>query len=88
MVLSGLCFVLLAHLEPIGLIRNCVASQKLIVLNVLLSRIDVHFSSIAHFQRYRCGLSMASADVNGSLLMNVDERAFAMMINAFVAIIT
>jgi len=57
-------------------------------VNVLLSRIDVHSSSIARFQSSRCGLSMASAYGNGSLLMDVDARAFAMMISAFAEILT
>jgi len=57
-------------------------------VNVILSRIDVHSSSIARFQWFRCGLSIASAYVNGSLLMDVDARAFALMISAFVEILT
>jgi len=57
-------------------------------VNLLLSRIDVHSSSIAHFQMARCGLSMASMYVNGLMLMNVDEKAFAMMISAFAEILT
>jgi len=68
--------------------RNCLASRELVVVNVLLSRIDVHSSSIAHFHSSRCGLSMGSAYVNGSLLMDVDARAFAMMISAFAEILT
>jgi hypothetical protein len=58
------------------------------VVNVLLSRIDVHSSSIARFQSSHCGLSMASAYVNGSLLMDVNVRAFVMMISAFAEIFT
>ena len=57
-------------------------------MNVLLSRINVHSSSIARFQWFNCGLSMASAYVNRLLLMNVDVRAFALMISAFVEILT
>jgi len=57
-------------------------------VNVLLSRINVHSSSIARFQWFNCGLSMASAYVNRLLLMNVDVRAFALMISAFVEILT
>jgi len=57
-------------------------------VNVLLSRIDVHSSCIACFQWSRGGLYMASAYVNGSLLMNVDVKAFAMMISPFVEILT
>jgi hypothetical protein len=85
---SGLCFVLLTHLEPIGLTHNCLASRELTVVNVLLSRIDVQSSSIARFQCIFCGLSMASMHVNGSLLMDVDARAFAMIISAFAEILT
>jgi hypothetical protein len=70
------------------LTRNWLASRELIVLNVLLSRIDVHSSSMACFQWSRCGLSMASAYVNRSLLVDVDARAFAMMISVFVEILT
>jgi len=57
-------------------------------VNVLLSRIDVHFSAIARFQSSRWVLSMAAAYVNGSLLMDVDARAFAMMISALAEILT
>ena len=57
-------------------------------MNVLLSRINVHSTSMAHFQWSRCGLSMASAYVTGSLLMDVDVRAFAIMISAFAEIFT
>jgi len=65
------------------LTRNCLGSRELTVVNVLFSRIDVHSSSIAHFQCSCSGLSMASACVNGSLLMDVDARALAMIISAF-----
>jgi len=85
---SGLCFVLSTHLEPIGLTRNCLAYRELTVGNVLLSRIDFHSSSIAHFQCSCCGLSMASACVYGSLLMDVDARAFPRILSAYVEIIT
>ena len=57
-------------------------------MNVLWSRIDVHSSSIARFQCSRCGLSMASAYVNASLLMDVDVRACTMIISAFAEILT
>jgi hypothetical protein len=57
-------------------------------VNVLLNWIDVHSSSIARFQLSLFELSMASAYVNGSLLMNVDARAFAVMISAFAEILT
>lgn len=85
---SGLCFVLSTHLEPIGWTHNCFASLELIVANVLMSRINVHSSSIDGFQWSRCGLSKASAYVNGSLSMDVDASAFAMMISAFAETIT
>jgi hypothetical protein len=55
---------------------------------VLLSRIDLHSSSMACFQWSCCGLSMASAYVNRSQLVDVDARAFAMMISVFVEILT
>jgi len=55
-------------------------------VNVLLSRIDVHSSSIARFKCLCCGLSMAAAYVNGSLV--IDAIAFAMMISACVEIVT
>ena len=57
-------------------------------MNVLLSMIDVHSTSIARFQSSHCGLSMASAYANGSLLMEVDARAFALMISAFAEILS
>jgi hypothetical protein len=47
----------------------------------------VHSSCIARFLRTRCGLSMASAYVNGSPLMDDDVRAFAMMIGAVAEIL-
>jgi len=46
----------------------------------------VHSSSMARFQFSCGGLSVASAYVNGSLLMNVDTSAFAMIISAFAEI--
>ena len=46
----------------------------------------MHSSSIACFQSPRCELSMACAHVNASLLLDVDARAFAMMITAFAEI--
>jgi hypothetical protein len=88
MVPSELCFVLQTHLELIGLTRNCLASWELIVVNVLMSRIYVHSSSIARFQSSCCGLSMASSYVNGSLLMDVHARAFVMIISAFAELLT
>ena len=57
-------------------------------MNVLLSRIEEHSFCIAHFQWSHCGPSMASADVNGSLMMDVDARALAMMISAVAEIST
>jgi len=57
-------------------------------VNVLLSRIEEHSFCIAHFQWSHCGPSMASADVNGSLMMDVDARALAMMISAVAEIST
>ena len=75
-------------MEPIGLTCNCLASRELIVVHVLLTRIDVHSSSIARFQWSGCGLSMATAYVNGSLLIDVDARAFAMMISELAEILT
>jgi len=86
MVPSGLCFVLETNLEPILLTRNSLASLVLTVVNVLLSRIDVHSSSISCFQCQCCGLSIASAYVKGSLV--VDARAFPIMISAFAEILT
>ena len=68
--------------------RNCLVFQELIVLNVLLSRMDVHSAFITHFQWSCCGLSMASVYVIRSLLMDVDARAFALMIGAFAEILT
>jgi len=88
MVPSGLCFIMYTQLGWICLTRNCLASQEMIVVNVLLSRINVHSSAIAHFQWSRCGLFMGSVYVNGSLLMDVDARAFAMIISAFLEIST
>jgi hypothetical protein len=88
MVPSGLCFVLYPHLEPIALSSNCLASRELIVVNVLLSNINVYSSSIAHLHLSRCGLSMACPYVNGSLLMDVDARAFALMLSACAEILT
>jgi len=85
---SGLCFVLSTHLEQIGLTRNCFASWELIVGNVLLRTIDVHSSPNDGFQVSCCGLSMASAYVNGSLSRDVDVRAFAMMIGVFTGTLT
>jgi len=70
------------------LTRNCLASRESMVVNVLLSTVDVHSSSIAHCQSSRCGLSMASGYVNGSMLMDVDARAFAIIISAFAEILT
>ena len=57
-------------------------------MNVLLTRIDVHSSSIVHFQWSHCGLSMASAYIYGLLLMDVNARVVAMMISAFSEILT
>jgi len=54
------------------------------VVNRLLSRIDVHFSSVADCQLSWYWLSVASADVNGSLFMDGNVRAFA-FINSIVA---
>jgi len=48
----------------------------------------VHASSMARFQWSRCGLLMATAHVNGSLLMDVDACAIAMKIIAFGEILT
>ena len=48
----------------------------------------MHSSSVACFQWFHCGLSMASAYVNGSLLMDIDVRASVMIISAFVEILT
>ena len=55
-------------------------------MNVLLSRIDAHSASIAYFQCSCCGLSIASAYVNGLLV--VDARAIAMMVSVFAEILT
>jgi len=86
MVPSGLCFVMETQLERIDLTHNCLAFRELTVANVLLSRIDVHSSSIARFQCSCCGLSIDSMYVSGSLV--VDARAIAMMIIACAEILT
>jgi hypothetical protein len=49
-------------------------------VNVLLSRIDVPFSYIAHFQCAYCGQSIASTFVEGLLVS--DSTAFAVITSA------
>jgi len=71
-----------------GITRNCLASWELTVVSVLLSRFDVHCSSIVRFHFSSCGLCMAWTYVNGSLLMQVGAWAYIMFISAFVDIVT
>jgi len=87
-VSSGFCFVLHTHLGRIGLTHNCLASSKLIVENVLFSWINVHSTSIAHYHWSHCRQSMAVVKEKGSLLMDVNARAFVMTIGAYAEIIT
>jgi len=58
------------------------------VVNRLLSRINVHFSSVADCQLSWYWLSVASADVNGSLFMDGDVRAFAIISSIVSDIVT
>jgi hypothetical protein len=85
-VLYGAVSIVFCFVDPFG--ANWLDSQLACFpgvesWNVLLSRIDALCSSIGHFQWHHCGLSMASAYVNGSLLMDVDVRACIRMISAF-----
>jgi len=59
----------------------------LIVVNVLMSRIDLHYCFIFCFQWSQCMLSMSSPCVNGSLLIDVNEGACDMMIGSFAEIV-
>jgi hypothetical protein len=88
MVPPGLVFVLLTNLELIGLTCNLLASWGLMVVNLLMSWIDVHSSSIACVQWSCCGLSIASGYVNELVMMDVEARRFSTMISAFAEILT
>lgn len=72
------------HLAPIGLTHYCDTPLEVIIANVVLSRMNVHSTSFAHFQWSCWRQFMASAYVNGLLLMYVDARDLTMMIIVFV----